>query len=344
MFADDTTISCSNSCLRSFNNIMQTEINKVSEWLNVNKLSLNIKKTKYVLFRSPNRKPKQELKLSINDENMKQVKNTIFLGIFIDECLTWNEHIAQVTKRIIRASGIIAKIRYFINRNTLKLVYYALYPYLTYGNLIWGNTYKTRVQKMLNEQKKIIRLMTFKSYLEHIEPMFKELGIFNIFQINDNLTAIFMFRYHHLQNLPEIFENYVFTNDQIHQHNTRNKSKLHKYFKRTNYLKYTLPNKGINLWNELEPKFYLTIVTSLRDYMRLRQSLQKGFSQITEALSSKLGEMLRQSRSRKRSESSDSDSGDSGQSVASEASATRRATKRVRRESTGDIDHKSTVC
>ena len=43
-FADDTTISCSNSCLRTLNNIMQTEINKVSEWLNVNKLSLNIKK------------------------------------------------------------------------------------------------------------------------------------------------------------------------------------------------------------------------------------------------------------------------------------------------------------
>ena len=97
--------------------------------------------------------------------------------------------------------------------------------------------------------------MTFKSYLEHTEPMFKQLGIFNIFQINDNLTAIFMFRYHHLQNLPEIFENYFFTNVQIHQHNTRNKSKLHKYFNRTNYLKYTLRNEGINLWNELEPKF-----------------------------------------------------------------------------------------
>ena len=68
--------------------------------------------------------------------------------------------------------------------------------------------------------------MTFKSYLEHTERMFKELGILNIFQINDNLTAIFMFRSHHLQNLLEIFENCFFTNDQIHQHNTRNKSKL----------------------------------------------------------------------------------------------------------------------
>ena len=139
---------------------------------------------------------------------------------------------------------------------SLIVVYYALvYPYLIYGNLIWGNTYKSRVQKLLNVQKKIIRLMTFKSYLEHTEPIFKELGFLNIFQINDSLTAMFMFRYYHLKNLPEIFENYFVTNNQIHQHNTRNASKLHKATNRTNYVKYTLRNKGIDVWNELEPEF-----------------------------------------------------------------------------------------
>ena len=77
----------------------------------------------------------------------------------------------------------------------MKLIYYALvYPYLICGNLIWGNTYKSRVQKLWNVQKKITRLMTFKSYLEHTEPIFKELSILNIFQINDSLTAMFMFR------------------------------------------------------------------------------------------------------------------------------------------------------
>ena len=235
---------------------MQTEFNKVSEWLNVNKLSLNIKKTKFILFRSSNKKPKHDIELSINDGDIKQVKNTNFLGIIIDECLTWSEHIAQVVKKISRASGIIVKIRHFLSRNTMKLVYYALvYPYLIYGNLIWGNTYKSRVQKLLNVQKKIIRLMTFKSYLEHTEPIFKELGFLNIFQINDSLTAMFMFRYYHLKNLPEIFENYFVTNNQIHQHNTRNATKLHKATNRTNYVKYTLRNKGIDVWNELEPEF-----------------------------------------------------------------------------------------
>ena len=87
--------------------------------------------------------------------------------------------------------------------------------------------------------------MTFKSYLEHTEPIFKELGILNIFQINDSLTAMFIFRYYYLENLPETFENYFVTNNQIHQHNTRNASKLHKASKRTNYAKCTLVIKEL---------------------------------------------------------------------------------------------------
>ena len=143
LFADDTNIFYSNKCLKTLSNIIQTEIDKVAEWLNVNKLSLNTTKTKIILFRSPNKKPSQTIKININGKNIEQVKSTTFLGIIIDECLTWKDHITKVAKKIIRAAGIIAKIRHFINRNTLKLIYYALvYPYLIYGDLTWGNTYK----------------------------------------------------------------------------------------------------------------------------------------------------------------------------------------------------------
>ena len=58
----------------------------------------------------------------------------------------------------------------------------------------------------MNLQKKIVRLMTFNSYLEHTKPIFKELGILNIFKINDFLTSLFMFRYHNLNNLPEVLQ------------------------------------------------------------------------------------------------------------------------------------------
>ena len=88
-----------------------------------------------------------------------------------------------------------------------------------------------------------------------------------------------MFRYYHLQNLPEVFENYFITNNQIHQHNTRNASKLHKSFKRTNYVKYTLSNKGIDVWNELEPKLkdiktYYTFKKQIKQYFIYIKYLQ----------------------------------------------------------------------
>ena len=94
--------------------------------------------------------------------------------------------------------------------------------------------------------------MTSKSYLQHIEPIFKELKILDIYKIDDYLTSLFMFRYHHIKNLPEVFTNYFVINNQVHQHNTRNATQLHKSYKRTNYVKHTISNKGVDIWNSLE--------------------------------------------------------------------------------------------
>ena len=133
-------------------------MNKISKWLNVNKLSLNTVKTKFILFRSRNKKFTLDLKISINNENIKQVKNITFLGIVIAEFSTWRDHIDFVAKRIMKCSAIISRIRHFTNLNSLKLIYLALvYPYLIYGKLIWGNVYKSHIQKIVNIQKKIVR-------------------------------------------------------------------------------------------------------------------------------------------------------------------------------------------
>jgi hypothetical protein len=64
----------------------------------------------------------------------------------------------------------------------------------------------------MNIQKKIVRLMTFNSYLAHSEPIFKVLKILDIYKINDYLISLFMFRYNHMKNLPEAFTNYFVNN------------------------------------------------------------------------------------------------------------------------------------
>jgi retron-type reverse transcriptase len=89
LFADDTNILFSHTCLKQLNEVIQIEMNKIIDWLNANKLSINTEKTKFILFRSKNKKLKDDIKISINNESIKQVKNTTFLGIVIDECLTW---------------------------------------------------------------------------------------------------------------------------------------------------------------------------------------------------------------------------------------------------------------
>ena len=85
LFADDTNVIYSHTCLKTLNEILQIEMKKITNWLNVDKLSLNTTKTKYILFRSRNKKSKHDLNISINKENVKQVKNITFLGIIIDE-------------------------------------------------------------------------------------------------------------------------------------------------------------------------------------------------------------------------------------------------------------------
>ena len=272
LFADDTNILYSHTCLKKLNEIIQNEMNEITDWLNANKLSINTEKTKFILFRSKNKKVNSSINISINNNNIRQVTNITFLGIVIDQFLTWSNHLDLITKKNIKCAAIISRIRHFTNLNSLKLIYYALvYPYLTYGNLLWGNTYKSRFQKLVNIQKKIVRLMTFKSYFDHSEPIFNDLQILNLYKINYYLTSIFMFRYFHLHNLPELFINYFLTNKQIHNHNTRNSSLLHKRSNRTNYTKHTLANKGIDVWNNLptknkEPGSYASSKSIIKKY------------------------------------------------------------------------------
>ena len=151
MYADDTNAFYSDKCLKSLMHVMQKEMNEVTKWLNANKLSINTKKTKYVIFKSKNKKCDTDISIQLNNNIIHQATAVKFLGVIIDQELTWKNHINSVVKNIIKASALIAKIRHYTNKNTLNVLYYALvYPYLTYGNLIWGNAYPTRLLKRLN--------------------------------------------------------------------------------------------------------------------------------------------------------------------------------------------------
>ena len=132
LFADDTNAFYSDTNVKALNQTINNELIKVSKWLQVNKLTLNIKKTQVILFNAKNKKIKEPLKLKINGENIKQVNFTKFLGIIIDSKLTWKQHIAHIQQKISKTIGIICKTRLYVSLKVLRMLYYTLiYPYLS---------------------------------------------------------------------------------------------------------------------------------------------------------------------------------------------------------------------
>ena len=81
-----------------------------------------------------------------------------------------------------------------------------IHPYLSYGNIAWGNTYSTRLLPIRKLQKKITRIITFSKFTDHTGPLFKELSIIPLVDINNEAVALFKYRYFHNM-LPSSFNN-----------------------------------------------------------------------------------------------------------------------------------------
>ena len=114
-----------------------------------------------------------------------------------------------------------------------------------------GKHLPNEITKKFECAEKIVRLISFKSYFEHYNPLFHNLKILNIFKINDYLCSLFMYRYKYFKKLPKFFNDYFTQNNETHHYNTRNANKLNVRYGRTNYTEHAISNKGVITWNIL---------------------------------------------------------------------------------------------
>ena len=140
----------------NFQTYLNNELDKVYEWLCVNKLFLNITKSNFVIFHSRQRTIKNNLQVFINNEQLKQDQSIKYLGgVMVDSNISWKRHTNYTVKKVKRNISLISKLLHYVSLFTLKYLYYALiYPFLTYGILVWGNTYQTTLQPLVILQKK----------------------------------------------------------------------------------------------------------------------------------------------------------------------------------------------
>ena len=178
LFADETNLfKFLNSNILDLH-LLNSDINKIVDWCKSNKLTINVDKTNYMIIKTPQKPAIVEGSLHIGPSAIEGAPNVTYLGVTIDPSLTWKAHITKLSKIISSKIGIISRIRHFVPRSILILLYNALIlPHLTYCIELWGNTYPTLLQPIARLQKKLVRLITFSHFQAHSAPLFHQLRL-----------------------------------------------------------------------------------------------------------------------------------------------------------------------
>ena len=215
LFADDTTLFYSSKSLQELATVVNNELRKVIEWLNANRLSLNIDKTNFMIFR-PKGKNENCPTIQINGSSIQEVDNAKFLGITINNRLNWIEHIKCISRKIAKGTGIIIKARIAFESETLLNLYNSLiFPHISYGIHVWGTAASVHLNRLHVFQKKIVRIICGVHPRTHTEPLFKAMNILDIDQIRDYSIALFMYKMSNGM-LPSIFEIMFIQTSDVH--------------------------------------------------------------------------------------------------------------------------------
>lgn len=245
IFADDTNIFCSGENLQRLMEVVSTELEKLKLWFDSNKLSLNIKKTKYIIF--GNKTIDLNSQLMIDKTILERVDEYTFLGVIIDQKFSWKAHIKHVRNKVARSIGILYKAKHILSYNSLIILYNSLIlPYMTYCVEVWGNTYPTNLQPLSIIQKRAIRVVHKVGYLEHTNALFLRSNALKFMDIIEYKTAqiIYKARKNVLpRNLQDLFR------DREGGYELRREHNLKQLWGRTTLKSMCISVKGVKLWN-----------------------------------------------------------------------------------------------
>ena len=148
--------------VRTLFEIANQELSQINDWFLANKLSLNLEKTKYMIFHKCTDQENIPLKLpllQLNSNIIERENSLKFLGVVLDEHLTWKKHIQLIENKISKKVGVLYKTSELINSKCLRGVYFSfIHSYINYANIAWASTNKTNLKKLFGKQKQAARI------------------------------------------------------------------------------------------------------------------------------------------------------------------------------------------
>ena len=265
MFPDDTNLFLSHQNINILFNKFIEELQKIETWFKANKLSLNSKKTKYTLFHKSSAKDDIPLKLPILKISGKKIERETaikFLGVMLDENITWEKHIRTIESKLAKNIRLLYRAKPLLQVKSVKSIYFAYlnssycifiqlfnyaYSYLNYANIAWGSTYRTKLKTIYFHQKHAVRIVFNEDKLTHSRPLLRALHALNVYQIN-LMHLNFMYKLNTNQ-LPSIFNDLIKKPE--HKYPTKFSKicfSLKAFSLKTT--KYAISYRGPKIWND----------------------------------------------------------------------------------------------
>ena len=182
-FVDDTTLLFSHASLKYLCYCVETDLTVVQDWFYANKLMLNIDKSSMMIFGKNNNSV--DMKITIGGIVIPRVHATKFLGVWLDDKLSWSIHVTMVRKKLQSRQALLKRSKSFLSCHCMKILYFAqIQSILAYGIIVWGPMLKEYDLKMLQKiQNNCLKCIKPKQSLSYINRELRVLPVHKLIKL-----------------------------------------------------------------------------------------------------------------------------------------------------------------
>ena len=269
LFADDTNIIFKNKNINNLNSLVTNELIKLKNWLIMNKLTINIEKSCYIIIDNIN-KHYFDNNIYIDNKLLNRVECYTFLGMYIDDRLNWKAHIDYICKRVSKFIAILHKLKFPLSIKSLKLLYNAfILPNLSYCITIWGNTYKSNINRIIILQNRAIRAIYNLQNRINTDEFYNSLNILKFKDIYKCKTILIMYDVLNSKSTSP-YKSIFFLKKYNYSQRSQYKFIIPSYRLQIKY--FSIFYNGPILWNNLENSFKTYLSKSV-----LKRNLKKRY-------------------------------------------------------------------
>lgn len=166
LFADDTSVFYHGKDCALIQRQITQDLELLDDYFQTNLLSMNLSKTKYMLIRSPRKQLPARQPIVFNGQQIEEVNQYPFLGLTLDDTMSWLAHIDLLKKKLAPICGILWKLSSFLPTSCLKKLYFSLvHSRLNYLVTTWGLAYAVHLHDLQVIQNRCIKAVFRKPYL-----------------------------------------------------------------------------------------------------------------------------------------------------------------------------------